>query len=235
MFWRDFFYFSKGERIALLVLLCLIVIAGIILYSTDKRTIIAANSSVASDTVRGAIPTNLSSAGKQVSTKEENLSLRKETVSERVERLHRSYQPYQKQEKFPPGTIVELNTADTTILKKVPGIGSYFARRIIKFRNLLGGYASVNQLKEIYGMDEERFESIAPWFFADVKLINKWPINRLPADSLRRHPYLNREQVSILLKLRKRKGGISGWKDMKLLEEFTEADSLRLVPYLSFD
>ena len=54
-----------------------------------------------------------------------------------------------RQEKFPEGIRVELNTADTATLKKIPGIGSYYARRIVDYRNRLGGFVSVAQLKEM--------------------------------------------------------------------------------------
>ena len=64
---------------------------------------------------------------------------------------------FQKQEKYPEGTIVELNGADTTTLKKIPGIGSSFARRITKYRELLGGFHHIEQLAEVYGIDEERY------------------------------------------------------------------------------
>ena len=65
-----------------------------------------------------------------------------------------------RQEKFPEGIRVELNTADTATLKKIPGIGSYYARRIVDYRNRLGGFVSVAQLKEM----GELPENIGRWF-----------------------------------------------------------------------
>lgn len=137
--------------------------------------------------------------------------------------------------KFPKGTVVELNTADTMILKKVPGIGSSFARRIVKYRNLLGGFYTVAQLGEVYGIDEDRYYALAPWFRTDASLVRLIRINRLPADSLPYHPYLNKSQKRVLRQLRRQKGRIGGWENLQLLEEFTPADRERLAPYLSFE
>lgn len=232
MNWRDFFYFSQGERIALLILLCLITTAEIILFSTDRKVLSARKNAISvSDTIQRQFKKE--SMVKDYRKIDNDFPDR--SIYKRIERLHSLYYPYKRQEKFAKGTVLELNSADTITLKKVPGIGSYFAKKIIRFRDLLHGYASVNQLREIYGMDEERFLSLVPWFRADTNLIKKWPVNSLPADSLRKHPYLNYNQVRILLNLRRRKQKIEGWNSLKLLEEFTEADSLRLAPYLSFE
>lgn len=137
--------------------------------------------------------------------------------------------------KYPPGTVVDLNTADTTVLKKVPGIGSVFALRIVKYRRLLGGFASVEQLREVYGIDEERYAALAGWFAAHPSQVVPLPVNRWPADSLRRHPYISFRQARAIERLRVQKGRLSGWHNLVLLEEFTEGDRKRLLPYLSFD
>jgi DNA uptake protein ComE-like DNA-binding protein len=142
---------------------------------------------------------------------------------------------FQRQEKFPKGTVVELNVADTVELKKVPGIGSSYARRIIGYRRLLGGYSSVEQLRELYGMDEERFLPLRPWFKADPSLIRRLKVNSLPSDSLAKHPYISYRQARAITKLRKQKGHIKGWDSLRLLEEFTSTDIERLTPYVSFE
>jgi competence ComEA-like helix-hairpin-helix protein len=141
---------------------------------------------------------------------------------------------YPRQEKFPVGTVVELNTADTTTLKKIPGIGSSYAKRITGYRRLLGGFYSVEQLREVYGMDEERFLSLSPWFRADASLIRRLSVNTLPADSLAKHPYINYRQANAIVKLRKRRGTLRDWNSLRLLEEFTKEDMERLLPYVAF-
>lgn len=146
----------------------------------------------------------------------------------------KEYIPYTRTEKYAPGTLVELNTADTMILKKVPGIGSTFARRIVKYRQLLGGFYDVGQLAEVYGIDEERYQALAPWFVADTLRIRRLEVNTLPASALRKHPYISYRQAKAIEQLRIQKSRLSGWENLQLIEEFTDTDKKRLTPYLSF-
>jgi DNA uptake protein ComE-like DNA-binding protein len=266
MYWHDFFYFSKGERRALILLLCLITIAGILLIMNEKpaQTEKSAVEKTESDAVTanqssGAlspVPDSVAGHSSASSEKPSGRSAvsrnkpkyttdrkttvpekKKETVPERVERIISYSRPssYVRTEKFEKGTLVELNTADTTILKKVPGIGSVYAKRIVGYRNLLGGYYSVMQLSEVYGVDEERYNALASWFTADTSQIIKLPVNELSQDSLRRHPYINYNQAKIITQLRRQKGKITGWENLRLLDEFKEIDIIRLQYYLSFE
>jgi DNA uptake protein ComE-like DNA-binding protein len=269
MSWSDFFYFSRGERRGLVVMLCLIVVAGILLWWNDQSEPEAAPGVAQTSLSNGAsdrqprstdsLPAGRSSAGqsaapvaspakkpvlskKNASSSDKGLttkrpaSEKKESVSERVQRLTSEARPsYPRAEKFKNDTVIELNTADTTLLKKVPGIGSAFARRIVNYRNILGGYYSVIQLSEVYGIDEEKYNALAPWFNADPSLISPLHVNRLSQDSLRRHPYINFSQAKVIVQLRRQKGKLTGWENFLLLDEFTDGDRLRLQHYLSFE
>ena len=137
--------------------------------------------------------------------------------------------------KFAKGTVVEINSADTTVLKGVPGIGSTFANRIVKYRNLLGGFCHIEQLKEVYGIDEAKYELLKDWFSVDTAKISKIQINILSAKELAAHPYISFSQAEVMLKLRKRKGEIKSWDELRFLEEFQEDDYIRLCSYISFD
>ena len=282
MSWRDFFYYSKGERRGLIVLLCLITIAGILLILDNKssksddakleQNIVNTNTQVenssnyqktnnqseseqyskAPSSTRQNSRSN-SSLNSNTKEKKENESRfnesfvpsenekndpseKKESVSERVERLTSLARPsYPRSEKFTEGTVVDLNTADTTTLKKVPGIGSTFAKRIVTYRILLGGFYSVTQLSEVYGIDEERYNSLEQWFSANPELISKIKLNTISQDSLNRHPYINYRQARVIMQLKKQKGKLTGWENLQLLNEFTEVDKIRLQHYLSFE
>ena len=237
MSWRDFFYFSKGERMALIILLCLITIAGIILIVTDSpkpeptaETTELPPTSVRQDSTE-AMATPQPADTATTSTPKQ----KKETVSERVNRLTSSRPGYARAEKFATGTIVELNSADTTTLKKVPGIGSAFASRIVKYRNLLGGFYSVTQLGEVYGIDEERYTNLSPWFTVDASFIQQLDVNTLSQDLLRKHPYINYQQAKAIHQTRQQKKRLTGWENLQLLNEFTEHDKARLQYYLKFE
>ena len=141
-----------------------------------------------------------------------------------------------KQEKITLGTVIDVNNADTAELKKIPYIGSAFARRIVKYRQLLGGFYSVEQLKEVHGLDNELFLKIAPYLTIsenpDLQVIS---VNQSSLDKLKSHPYINFYQAKIIVELRKKKGKIRNISELALLEEFSENDLKRLVHYLSFE
>jgi competence ComEA-like helix-hairpin-helix protein len=231
MNWRDFLYFSKGERRALTLLLLLISAGSALLVIYDKN--------IEEDRVAGTQPRYIVNPGNAPLPIPPDATPPPVSTPPPPAKKHfhrRKPQPdtFTRTEKFPPGTIVELNTADTTTLKKVPGIGSSFAGRIVKFRDLLGGFYSVEQLREVYGMEEERYQSLQNWFYADTSFIAKLPVNNLSYESLAKHPYLSWKQARVLHQLCRRKGRIDGWDSLRLLEEFTETDRERLCAYLSF-
>lgn len=139
--------------------------------------------------------------------------------------------PTYKSNKFQERTLVDLNTADTALLKRIPGIGNGFALMIVRRRNQLGGYVSVDQLKEIKNLPD----SLLPWFvIQDTKGIRKININKASLTELRRHPYLNFYQCRVILEHRRKFGDLKSLKDLSLYEEFSEKDLNRLIPYCSF-
>jgi len=138
---------------------------------------------------------------------------------------------YEKIEKYEPGTLVDLNKADTTELKKIPGIGSAIARMIVTYRAQLGGFYEVGQLREI-NLDADPLLS---WFAIDEADIRKLSVNSLSADRLRRHPYINFYQAKALVEHRRKHGALTSLQPFVLYEEFTASDLDRLSHYLSFD
>lgn len=85
---------------------------------------------------------------------------------------------------------IELNSTDTTELKKLKGIGSYYARQIIYYRDKLGGYVSVNQLYEIERMRESTIEKILPYISVDSTNLRKIKLNSAKAPEMVKHPYI---------------------------------------------
>ncbi len=136
-----------------------------------------------------------------------------------------------KVEKYAPGTKVDLNRADTTELKKIPGIGSGIARLIWGYRQRLGGFYHIRQLREI-NLDDGK---LAEWFIIDTSALVRIPVNRAGVNRLNRHPYINFYQAKALVEYRKKHGPLKSLKPFRLYEEFTQEDLERIAPYLSFE
>ncbi|EJX06304.1 hypothetical protein, secreted [gut metagenome] len=133
--------------------------------------------------------------------------------------------------KYQPGTRIELNTADTTELKKIPGIGSGIARKIVAYRQQLGGYSHIGQLKEIH----LKAELLHPWFTIDERQIRPININKASLEKMMHHPYISFYQAKVIIEYREKKGNINSLKQLSLYEEFTPADWKRLVPYICLE
>lgn len=134
-------------------------------------------------------------------------------------------------EKYPAGTVIDLNSADTTALKRIPGIGSYYAGKICRYRERLGGFVSVEQIREVEGLPADA----ARWFSVSAATnIVRLDINRMDFRQLVRHPYLSFEQVKAIENYKRLYGPLHGWDDLRLCPEFTDDDFTRLTPYVKF-
>lgn len=131
--------------------------------------------------------------------------------------------------KISAGESVDLNMSDTTLLQRVPGIGSYFARQIVNYRNRLGGFYSSRQLLEI-----DDFPQQALPFFKASGTPNKLNVNQLTLNELKRHPYLNYYQARAIVDYRRLRGPLKSLDDLRLLRDFTPADMERLSHYAAF-
>ncbi len=133
-------------------------------------------------------------------------------------------------EKISETAHVILNTADTTELMKVPGIGPYFARKIVQYGQRLGGYVSVSQLDEIedFPLESKRFfvvEGVAP---------QKLNVNRLSLNELKRHPYINFFMARTITDYRRLHGALHSLNDLRLTKDFSPEVIARLEPYVEF-
>lgn len=137
----------------------------------------------------------------------------------------------QKKHKLQEGSQIPLNTSDTTLLQKIPGIGPYYARTIINYRERLGGFYSTNQLNEI----EDLPQNIEKWFVLDTINLKPIYVNRLRIKELRRHPYLNFYQSKVIEDHRRKYGPLKSLNELSQYDEFTQTDLERLKPYLCFE
>ncbi len=132
--------------------------------------------------------------------------------------------------KLQPGYTVELNTSDTSALKKIPGVGSYYARKIVDYRKRLGGFADFSQLEEIDGIPE----GIEQYLTLNAASIKKIDVNHATKNQLVRHPYLRVYRASAIWDYRHKYGNLTGLDDLRGLPDFSDEDIRRLAPYLEF-
>ena len=132
--------------------------------------------------------------------------------------------------KIGEGENIDLNVADTSLYKKVPGIGSYYARRIADYAQRLGGFVSVDQLDEI-----ENFPRDAKKYFAvSTSQVRQLNVNRLSLNELKRHPYINYYQAKAIVDYRRLQGPLHSLDDLRLLPDFSDDVIRRLEPYVCF-
>ena len=250
--WKDFFYFSKREKQGILILIALIlgVFIGKFLF-TPK---VSPEETVSSQTDPRAKPRGLEdsqSPDKESTTYKEIAGharndryfepkpkfSEKRTYYQQSEKVAESppKSAFPQKEKYPEGTVIELNACDTAQLMKIPGIGTSFAKRISAYRNILGGYYRLQQLQEVYGMYEELYEKVKPYLRIDTGLIQPILVNSTSLDKLRAHPYLNFYQAKAIIEIRKKKGKINSINELMMLEEFSETDIEKVKHYLSFE
>lgn len=133
--------------------------------------------------------------------------------------------------KLKEGYTIPLNTSDTTLLKQIPGIGSYYASKIQRYKERLGGFVSTIQLREIEGLPGD----IQRWFHFDPVTIKKISVNKASFKELVRHPYLNYEQVKVVVNYIRQYGPLQSWQELRYSKHFTEEDFRRLAPYFEFE
>ncbi|NDV78664.1 helix-hairpin-helix domain-containing protein [Dysgonomonas sp. 511] len=219
MNWKDYLYFQRGDKTAIILLLILILLAGILYavsYPKQTRT----------------QPENISD-NNRFEAFIANMKYTEDTETQAKQDRHKNSPPLY-QQKLKAGETIELNSADTTALKKIPKIGRGFANRIVKYRELLGGFNHIEQLKEVWGMDDYLFDDIKPYMTLTAKS-RKIKINSASFRELAKHPYINYKQAQAITDIRERKGAIGSIGRLELLDEFSEKDIKRLSPYLSFD
>lgn len=133
-------------------------------------------------------------------------------------------------DKLSEGEHIALNGADTTSLKRIPGIGSWYARKIVQYGERLGGYVDVGQLLEIDGFPEEALPYVT---IGDVSP-RRLNANTASLSQLRRHPYINYYQAKAITDYRRLYGKISDIRQLSTCRDFTERDLERISPYIEY-
>ncbi len=136
---------------------------------------------------------------------------------------------------FTKTTVVtfDINTADTTQLIRLKGIGSKLAARIVKFRDGLGGFVSEAQYSEIFGLDSLALSELN--HYAQVRSsVQKININTASPEELDRHPYLSKRQAEIIVRYREQHGAYKTAQDLLNIKILDEKLVNKIAPYLAF-
>ncbi len=131
-------------------------------------------------------------------------------------------------------TVIDLNKCDSASLITLPGIGPVLSSRIIRYRNLLGGYAEVSQLREVYGLPEETYSRISVRLSADREDVRKIIVNRADYRQLLRFPYFERYDVTAILKYRELQGKIESCDELVENKILSREKADRVKWYLDF-
>lgn len=132
-----------------------------------------------------------------------------------------------------PIEIIELNSADSATLVSLPAIGPVIAMRIISYRQFLGGFYSVSQLKEVYNLPPETYELIKNRLTVDTASIVKINLNRVEFKQLNKHPYLSYQQIKAILSYRKTMGKFTQIGDVLKYKLVDSVNYCQLKPYLT--
>lgn len=192
--WKDFFFFSKGERDGLLILACLIILMFAVNFCLPAQPPIPKEITecrTATDSLAKTIndSTSLFKREERLDSLSKNMGYNSgfrpnkvrhkgKREGERTREAKRGKPGYSHLGQGGTGydkLSIELNSADTTELKKLRGIGSVLSKRIVKYRKMVGGFKTTEQLKSVYGLSEETFQAILPHIWVDTTVTQKNP------------------------------------------------------------
>ena len=130
--------------------------------------------------------------------------------------------------------LVEINSADSTTLRKVRGIGAKTVVAVMQYRKLLGGFVRKEQIAELKCVTNENFAQISEQIYCDSCKISKIDINFAPACAFEHHPYMTRRAAKLITETRESKGGWNSIEEMIEDDIFTEEQARAIAPYLLF-
>lgn len=128
---------------------------------------------------------------------------------------------------------IDINTADTAAFITLPGIGSKLASRIISFREKLGGFYSVHQVSETFGLADSTFQKISSYLKLEDRSVRKININTATVDEMKNHPYLRYKVAQAIATYRHAHGPFQKIADLKKLMVITDEQLIKASPYLT--
>ena len=241
---KNFLTYSKGERIAIIILAAVILLLTAANFFVIKHnpnvnfslhnldSIISLHEDAVKELKDKEIAEQIESK-----TRHQNVNKRREENRNkpRAEKpkfdIKSSYNNNKTTVKEIP--IININESDTILLLELPDIGPFFARNIVDYRERLGGFIEKEQLLEVYGFDSLRFTIISPYINVDSCITNKIRVNYDDFKTILRHPYIEYEDVKKIVNYRESKGMIKDWNDYQNVIKRDNVDK-RLNWYLDF-
>ena len=241
---REFFYLQKSDRKVILTLLVIIVVAlGVIFLTGGEND--TSNALTVADTLKSEVRRD--TFRRKPYYKRDTVYVHTKVVyrdryyrtdkSDGIKSLdtiqrtnHAHGTIVSNPHKIREGEHVVLNTADTTALKTIPGIGPYFARKIVQYGVRLGGYVNIDQLDEIedFPLESKQYLVVQD---AQPRKLN---INQLSLNELKRHPYINYYQARAIEDYRRLHGPLKSLNDLRLSKDFPPEAIERLMPYVAY-
>jgi competence protein ComEA len=161
--------------------------------------------------------------------KKSNFQVRKSNVEQRI---NEHYASNSKEKSF---SKIEINNASLEQLKSIKGIGSVYATRIVKFKELLGGYVHKSQLKEVYGINDSLYSVIENQVLIDSIKIKRIDVNNAEAKTLAKHPYINWSVAQSVVNYRQMHGCYQQLSDIMRSDLVNAILYNKIAPYLKAD
>jgi competence protein ComEA len=213
---KEYFVFTKRERSGIISLVILVLIVVIIPKYFSRKPALAENIPVIKtrDTIIDDTIINDSIIKRKTGYSQKKF--------EPPRRFNKKTEPF------------DINTADTSLFIALPGIGSKLAARIVLFREKLGGFYDVAQIREVYGLQDSVFRKISPMLKCDAAGVKKIDINNAEKETLKDHPYIRWQMAKALVAYRDQHGSFHSAEDLAKLEN-VDGDALKkMMPYISF-
>lgn len=139
---------------------------------------------------------------------------------------------YKSTKNLPAIQFIDINQADSVQWMALPGIGSKLSGRILNFREKLGGFYNIEQVKETFGLPDSVFEKIRPKLLLNNKEIKQLNINLATLDELKQHPYIRYQLANLIIQYRNQHGRFSAVADLKKIMVLKEEVYNKMAPYL---
>jgi competence protein ComEA len=134
-----------------------------------------------------------------------------------------------------PIPVLEINEADTVDFERINGIGKVLASRIIRFRNALGGFLTISQVGEIYGLERHLIDSIGKYFYISEAQVRQIPINVASESTLGSHPYVSKRQAAAIVAYRIQNGEFANLEQLKNVKMVGDSTFKKILPYLKIE